>query len=58
MRGFGLGGSGGGDFDGESSGRSRAPATAGAKTGTAATGGADFEDFPGALEEADDDLPF
>ena len=58
MLGGGRGAAGGGDFDGESGGRSRAPATAGAKTGTAATGGADFEDFPGALEEADDDLPF
>lgn len=50
-----------GDFDGESSGKSRAPAAAGAKAGAAGaagTGGADFEDFPGALEEADDDLPF
>ena len=58
MLGGGRGGSGGGDFEGESAGRSRAPATAGAKAGAAATGGAEFEDFPGALEEADDDLPF
>jgi len=49
----------GGDFDSEGSGRSRAPAAAGAKTGAAGgTGGTDFEDFPGALEETDDDLPF
>ncbi|MFL5594334.1 MAG: single-stranded DNA-binding protein, partial [Gemmatimonadaceae bacterium] len=47
-----------GDFDAEGAGRSRAPATAGAKAGATATGGADFEDFPGALEETDDDLPF
>src|SRR5438874_11164998 len=47
-----------GDFDGEGAGRSRAPAAAGAKAGSATTGGADFEDFPGALEETDDDLPF
>ena len=46
------------DFEGESGGRSRAPATAGAKSGAAASTGGDFEDFPGALEEADDDLPF
>ena len=55
-----LGGSrggGGGDFEGESSGRSRAPAAAGAKSGAAGSGG-DFEDFPSALEETDDDLPF
>jgi len=56
-----LGGAKGssGDFDSAGSGRSRAPATAGAKAGAAgAAGGADFEDFPGALEEGDDDLPF
>ncbi|MEP6551248.1 MAG: single-stranded DNA-binding protein, partial [Gemmatimonadales bacterium] len=53
-----AGGGGSGDFDGDSSGRSRAPAAAGAKAGAANAGGADFEDFPGALEETDDDLPF
>jgi single-strand DNA-binding protein len=49
-----------GDSDGEGSGRSRAPATAaaGAKAGSANPGGGDFEDFPGALEAGDDDLPF
>ena len=47
-----------GDFDGESSGRSRAPAAAGAKAASTNAGGNDFEDFPGALEETDDDLPF
>ena len=47
---------GGGDFDGESApSRSRAPAAQKAK---AAAGGEDFEDFPGALEDEDDDLPF
>ncbi|MDQ3673457.1 MAG: single-stranded DNA-binding protein [Gemmatimonadota bacterium] len=51
-------GEGGGDFQGEGAGRSRAPAAAGAKSGAAGAGGADFEDFPGALEDADDDLPF
>ena len=51
-------GSSGGDFDSEGSGRSRAPAAAGAKAGAAGAGGTDFEDFPGALEETDDDLPF
>ena len=59
MLGGGKGSSG--DFDSEGSGRSRAPATAGAKAGAAGAagaGGADFEDFPGALEEGDDDLPF
>lgn len=58
MLGGGRGGSGGGDFEGESGGRSRAPAAAGAKAGAGGTAGAEFEDFPGALEEADDDLPF
>jgi single-strand DNA-binding protein len=50
---------GGGDYDGESgagSGKSRAPAER-AKSATGA-GGEDFEDFPGALEDEDDDLPF
>ena len=47
-----------GDYDGEGGGRSRAPATAGAKAATSGTGSTDFEDFPGALEETDDDLPF
>ena len=55
-----LGGARGGagaDFEGESSGsRSRAPAPQKAKTTSA--GGDDFEDFPGALEDEDDDLPF
>ena len=47
-----------GDYDSEGSGRSRAPAAAGAKAGSSNSGGTDFEDFPGALEETDDDLPF
>jgi single-strand DNA-binding protein len=51
------GGRGAGEFDGEGSARNRAPAAAGAKAATG-TGGADFEDFPGALEQTDDDLPF
>ena len=55
-----LGGARGGagaDLDGENSGsRSRAPAAQKAKTTGA--GGDDFEDFPGALEDEDDDLPF
>ena len=50
-------GAGGGEFEGESSNgtRSRAAAPAKAKTGA---GGDDFEDFPGALADEDDDLPF
>jgi single-strand DNA-binding protein len=45
------------DLDGEgaSARPSRASAPQKAKTGA---GGDDFEDFPGALEEEDDDLPF
>jgi single-strand DNA-binding protein len=61
MLGGGSGGGGGGrgagaDVDTESNGsRSRAPAAAKAKAGA---GGDDFEDFPGALADEDDDLPF
>jgi single-strand DNA-binding protein len=55
---LGGGKGGGGDFDGESAGRNRAPAAAGAKTSGGSGAGADFEDFPGALQETDDDLPF
>ena len=54
------GGGGGGDYDGGGSGSQQAqrarPAEK-AKT-PAAQGGEDFEDFPGALEDEDDDLPF
>ena len=57
MLGGGRGGASG-DFDGESGGKARATAGAGAKTGAATAGGADFEDFPGALADGDDDLPF
>jgi single-strand DNA-binding protein len=59
MLGGGSGGGGraaAGDFDAESSGsRARTAAPAKAKTGA---GGDDFEDFPGALADEDDDLPF
>ena len=51
-------GGGGSDFDGEGGGASRsrpAPATRAKSAGTG--GGDDFEDFPGALEDEDDDLP-
>ncbi|HVS59654.1 MAG TPA: single-stranded DNA-binding protein [Gemmatimonadaceae bacterium] len=57
MLGGGKGG-GGGDSEGESAGRNRAPAAAGAKTSGGTSGGGDFEDFPGALQDTDDDLPF
>jgi single-strand DNA-binding protein len=52
-----IGGKGGGDFGGGDSAprRSAAPASAAkAKAG----GGDDFEDFPNALNDEDDDLPF
>jgi single-strand DNA-binding protein len=50
------GGGAGADMDGEGSHRpSRVPAAQKAK---ATAGGEDFEDFPGALEDEDDDLPF
>lgn len=50
-----LGGSGrGGDFDSDSDGsRSRAPARSAAKSSENT-----FDDFPAALEDQDDDLPF
>ena len=58
MLGGGSGGASrsGGEFESEASnGRSRAPAPAKAKSGA---GGDEFEDFPGALADEDDDLPF
>jgi single-strand DNA-binding protein len=56
MLGGGSGGRGaGGDSDAESGSRARSAAPAKAKTGA---GGDDFEDFPGALADEDDDLPF
>jgi len=51
----GARGSGGGEYDAESNGASRSRAGAAAK---AKTGSDDFEDFPGALADEDDDLPF
>ena len=52
-------GSGAGSGDGEGA-RAARPAGAKAKAGAAAGTGAteDFEEFPGALEDEDDDLPF
>ena len=53
----GAGRSGGGDYEAEpANGARRSAAPAKAKTGGA--GGDDFEDFPGALADEDDDLPF
>ena len=60
-----LGGSRAGGAGGDSEnggGRSRSAAPERARSSAAAagaeTGGGDFEDFPGALEDEDDDLPF
>ena len=50
-------GGGGGDFESSGSAPARSRSTEKAKSGAAA-GGGDFEDFPGALEDEDDDLPF
>jgi single-strand DNA-binding protein len=54
------GGGGGGDVE-NGGGRSRSAAPARSSAAAAAGdvgGGGDFEDFPGALEDEDDDLPF
>jgi single-strand DNA-binding protein len=57
MLGGARGGGGGGDFE-SGGGSRRAPAAkAGAAAGAGAAG-SDFEDFPAALEDTDDDLPF
>lgn len=53
---LGGGKGGGGDFDGAEGGARRAPAPA--TKAKAPAGGEDFEDFPNALSEEDDDLPF
>ncbi|MEO7457348.1 MAG: single-stranded DNA-binding protein [Gemmatimonadaceae bacterium] len=56
MLGGGSGGRSGGDFESESSGMARPRPAAPAKAKGAA--GEDFDDFPGALADEDDDLPF
>jgi single-strand DNA-binding protein len=60
MLGGGSGGqrsAGAGDFESEGSG-TRPRAVAPAKAKTSGSGSDDFEDFPGALADEDDDLPF
>ena len=53
-----LGSPRGGDSEGDSGGsRARTSAKATAAAG-AGSGGDDFEEFPAALEDTDDDLPF
>lgn len=46
---------GGGDFDSEGPSRSRTPAN---NRGSSMESEGEFEDFPGALQDEDDDLPF
>jgi single-strand DNA-binding protein len=53
---LGGGRGGGGDFDSEGGGARRAPAAA--SKAKAPAGGDEFEDFPSALADEDDDLPF
>ena len=58
MLGSGPGGGRGGDFDTDSeSSRGRAPARTASRGGSGANE-SNFEDFPAALEDQDDDLPF
>jgi single-strand DNA-binding protein len=52
---IGGGKGGGGDYSGDSAPRRAAAPAPKAKAGA---GGDDFEDFPGALNDEDDDLPF
>jgi single-strand DNA-binding protein len=53
-----AGGGMGGDEMDSAPRRSSAPAAARPKAAAPAPGGDDFNDFPGALEDEDDDLPF
>jgi single-strand DNA-binding protein len=55
---LGGGKGGGGDFDGAESAAPRRAATTAPKAKAATPGGDDFEDFPNALNDEDDDLPF
>jgi single-strand DNA-binding protein len=52
------GGGGGGDYEGSEGGSRRATAAAAAPKAKAGAAGEDFEDFPNALNDEDDDLPF
>ena len=51
-------GGGGGDYEGSEGGSRRATAAAAAPKAKAGAGSEDFEDFPNALNDEDDDLPF
>ena len=52
------GGGGSDDMDGGAPRRAASPARGKPAAAPAAAGGDDFSDFPGALEDEDDDLPF
>ena len=52
------GGGGGDDMDSSAPRRAGTPARGKPAAAPAAAGGDDFSDFPGALEDEDDDLPF
>ncbi len=52
------GGRGGADFEGTGEGAAARRAPAAQKAKAPAAGSEDFEDFPGALQDEDDDLPF
>ena len=58
MLGSGRGGGEGAGASRAASATATAGAAAGSTGGAAGGGGDDFEEFPGALEEEDDDLPF
>ena len=49
---------GGGGFDAEGESGRRAPSSSGAPKAKSTAGGDDFQDFPDALADGDDDLPF
>ena len=55
---LGSGRGGGPDADGDSGARRASGASAGAPKAKATAGGDDFEDFPNALNDEADDLPF
>lgn len=56
--GSGGGGRSGGEGEGESANGARPRAAAAPAKAKSGAGGDDFEDFPGALADEDDDLPF
>ena len=57
MLGSGSGGGRSADYDSDSDSRARTPARTGSRAGQGASD-SNFDDFPAALEDQDDDLPF